>query len=71
MRTEQEILKGFEKLGWECTRNDEDRLTLRYSDSCPCAIWIDKNDKHYSSNTIIDMQEHKILNELFTLWGWL
>lgn len=71
MRTEQDVLNDFEKLGWECTRNDEVRLTLRFSDSYPCSIWIDKNEKCYSSNTCIDIQEHKLLNELFTIWGWI
>ena len=44
-KTEQDILKDFVKLGWECTRNDENNLTLRFSDSSSCTIWIDKKDK--------------------------
>ena len=71
MRTEQDVLKDFEKLGWECTRNDEDKLTLRFSDCPSCSIWINKNENGYSCNTIITMQEHKLLNELFQIWGWI
>ena len=71
MRTEQDVLMDFEKLGWECTINNEDKLTLRWSDSYPCTIWFNKDTKNYSTNTLIDIQEHKLLNELFTIWGWI
>lgn len=70
-RTEADILKDFEALGWIVTRNDEDDFTLRLKGNPTCAIWIDKLTKEYSLNCCLDMQEHKLLNELFTLWGWL
>ena len=70
-RTEADILKDFEKLGWKVTRNDEDDFTLRLKGNPTCAIWIDKLTKEYSMTCCLDMQEHKLLNELFNLWGWL
>ena len=69
-RTEQEILKDFEMLGWKVTLKEGKMITLRYVKNERNAIWIEK-DKSYSTNTCIDMQEHKLLNELFTLWGWI
>lgn len=71
MRTEQDVLNDFEKLGWKVTENDDEDLTLRYSKIPSLAIWVDKNKKCYSSNTCIDIQEHKILNELFYIWNWI
>ena len=71
MRTEQDVLNDFEKLGWYVSRNDEDDFTLRLKGNPTCAIWIDKLTKEYSMSCCLDMQEHKLLNELFTIWGWL
>lgn len=70
-RTEADILKDFEKLGWIVSRNDEDYFTLRLKGNPTCAIWIDKLTKEYSMSCCLDMQEHKLLNELFICWGWL
>ena len=70
-RTEVDILKDFEKLGWIVSRNDEDYFTLRLKGNPTCAIWIDKLTKEYSMSCCLDMQEHKLLNELFICWGWL
>ena len=69
-RTEADILKDFEKLGWIVSRNDEDDFTLRLKGNPTCAIWIDKLTKEYSISCCLDMQEHKLLNELFEVWGW-
>ena len=69
-RTEADILKDFEKLGWIVSRNDEDDFTLRLKGNPTCAIRIDKLTKEYSMNCCLDMQEHKLLNELFICWGW-
>lgn len=70
-RTEADILKDFEKLGWIVSRNDEDDFTLRLKGNPTCAIRIDKLTKEYSISCCLDMQEHKLLNELFEVWGWL
>ena len=80
-RTEQEILKDFEKLGYKVVVNNEDELDLRYR---MIDIWhgirIYKDIKSYEPYIIIktekcpveiNMQEHKLLNELFEVWGWL
>ena len=64
-RTEQELIKEFEKLGWKVSRNDEDYFTLRLKGNPTCAIWVDKTIKEYSMNCCLDMQEHKLLHELF------
>ena len=64
-RTEQEILDEFEKLGWIVSLKDNCDITLRYKEDRMCSIWIDKINRGYSCNTGIDMQEHKLLNELF------
>lgn len=71
MRTEQDVLNDFEKLGWYVARNDEDDFTLRLKENLTCAIWIDKLTKEYSMSCCLDMQEHKLLNELFQIWGWI
>lgn len=80
-RTEQEILKDFEKLGLVIAKNDDFELIL--IDDCDRMIAIYKTLKRYDCyyfsegykplqlSTDITMQEHKLLNELFNLWGWL
>ena len=80
-RTEQDILKDFEALGYAIIKNDEYCLIL--VNEWNHIIEIDKTCKRYQCyyyteytnqfelSTYIDMQEHKLLNELFALWGWL
>ena len=70
MRTEEEVLKDFEKLGWKVLNNSNAILLLSMNDY---EIDIRKYGKKYtiSSWDYIDMQEHKLLNELFTIWGWI
>ena len=70
-RTEQEILKDFEALGWIVSRDDEDDFILRLKGNPTCVVWIDKTTKEYSLTCYLDMQEHKLLNELFMCYGWL
>jgi hypothetical protein len=70
-RTETDILKDFEALRWIVSRNDEDDFTLRLKGNPTCTIRIDKLTKEYSMSCCLDMQEHKLLNELFICWGWL
>ena len=70
-RTEADILNDFEKLGWIVSRNDEDDFTLRLKGNPTCAIYIDKLSKEYSMSCCLDMQEHKLLNELFEVWQWI
>ena len=71
-RTEQEILKDFEKLGYFIKKETSFiTLTNEYDD----VIFIDLKDKcydksHYLHVVSITIQEHKLLNELFEVWGW-
>lgn len=68
-RTEQEILNDFEKSGWNITQNDDAFLILYYSGFDRIVIL--KYAKQYSIGILCNMREHKLLNELFTIWGWL
>lgn len=81
MRTEQEILKDFEALGYKIIENN--KFTLKLSDCDGGYLDIDKKDKMYilylcdnDDGSWLDvmwfnMQEHKLLNELFTIWRWI
>ena len=71
LRTEADILNDFEKLGWKVTQNDEDDFTLRLKGNPTCAIWIDKLTKEYSMTCCLDIQELKLLSELFEVWQWI
>ena len=76
IRTEEEILKDFEKIGWLFLRNNERELAFRKFDS---VLSISKLSQWYSCSIPssgrlsipIDMQEHKLLHELFICWRWL
>lgn len=78
MRTEEEVLKDFEKYGTlTLIRNDEYVLMIIVGKRC---IEIDKECKcHYCYDafktrpvsTGIRLEEHKLLNELFSIWDWL
>ena len=75
IRTEEEILKEFEKLGYEIQQNNKIRLIMYWGD---IQIYIDKFEQTFGKEDIsykeanrFDMQEHKLLNELFKCWEWL
>ena len=80
-RTEEEVLKEFEDLGYsfqETKFDDVDTLAIGKDKRL---IYIYKNVKRYRlvafnrSGTptpdVIGIQEHKLLNELFECWGWI
>ena len=74
MRTEEEILKDFEKLGYEIQQNSI-RLIM-YCDDITIYIYkigqtFGKEDLLTNEANRFDMQEHKLLHELFFCWGWL
>jgi hypothetical protein len=88
MRTEQDVLKDFEKLGWEVAdgyvnftlRKKLDDIKNEFMYYWLCYISINKENKTYSVYKLssfstkgydLTMQEHKLLNELFTIWGWI
>lgn len=73
MRTEEDVLKDFKKFKWKICENNDYFIRLASSTSsknvfCDRYIKIYKKDKSYRA-TEINMQEHKLLNELFNLWG--
>lgn len=83
MRTEEQVLKDFEKLGYEIKGNTPTKLYMRKEnditisifklDDCP--TW-QKGYRKYDYQEdylalMITPTEHKLLNELFTIWGWL
>lgn len=79
-RTESEVLKDFEKLGYEVNKARNNFLCLeliKNEEKNKTIIYIDKPAKVYYKRDYfwdfitITMQEHKLLNELFTIWGWL
>lgn len=66
-RTEQEILNDFEKSGYKVNKSFS-HIILSHENGDEIKIWF--NDKTYSVSIGIDIQEHKLLNELFEVWGW-
>ena len=88
IRTEEEILKDFEKLGWFVVKDRYVDLMLKKLEKEPsmfgeiclnCYISINKEKHTYSATEHcittqeyeLSMEEHKLLHELFTIWGWL
>ena len=83
MRTEQEVLNDFEKLGYEVIK-DNDYIYLKQHlnyinevEESKC-IYINFKKKQYSClndfykfEENVTMQEHKLLTDLFKIWGWL
>lgn len=78
MRTEQEILKEFEALGYEIKVNSISKLKLSFEfgyleihkKAQLYQAYIDDEDDEKISQ-FINMQEHQLLNELFTIWEWI
>ena len=69
MRTEQDVLNDFEKLGWKIIVNNS--LKLRLNINSFDDLDIDKLEEMYIYNGYLTIQDHKLLNELFTIWGWI
>lgn len=72
MRTEEQVLKDFEKIDYVVKKNNEKWLEI-YNDFLGYTFLISKEDRTYcvEFGEPITMQEHKLLNELFTIWDWL
>lgn len=70
IRSEEEILKDFEKLGYFIVENSNAFLKLELNDF---EIKIIKYAKKYCTSDweYIDMQEHQLLHELFICYGWI
>ena len=77
MRTEEEILKDFKKLGYKIHR---DRYNI-FIYAPYIEIEIDFDLKGYQkkrgisvgewTSSFLTLEEHKLLHELFKCWGWL
>ena len=80
-RTEQEILDDFKKLGYEFIEFTICYWLRKCNREIDISIVIDKELRNYrcvKDRPVtqyylgdIGMKEHKLLNELFTIWGWL
>ena len=75
MRTEEEVLKDFKKLGYKITSNDEVSMYLEKQLYIIRVFKISKcydcQYKYSSSSFILDLEDHKLLHELFEIWRWL
>ena len=75
MRTEQEVLNDFEKLGYEVVANGDCFIKLKNNGDMirisKYSVWYRCYREDSELAVPIDMEEHKLLNELFTIWGWL
>lgn len=90
-RTENEIFKDFEKLGYRIEKNktkfadsensiillkdyiepfDKEKLTKEICINLKSKTY-ECYESFYYCPQHIPMHEHKLLNELFELWGWL
>ena len=72
MRTEEEVLKDFEKLGYKIIKNTKTWLEI-YDEFLGNKFLISKEDKAYcvENGEPISMLEHSLLTELFQIWNWL
>lgn len=74
MRTEEQILKDFEKRKWSIYANEPKFIILAYFKKNDIfsarEIRIYKSTQSYVASEL-NMQEHKLLTELFSIWGWL
>ena len=80
MRTEQESLKDFEKLGYYLSSKKEgflyNGIILSNKNIKGLEIHISFSMKSYAKYDqglciTITMQEHLLLHELFECWGWI
>lgn len=81
MRTEQDVLNDFEKIGYQIVVTNEKELSIGFQTvNGWFGMNIYKYAKSYEVYEIINatqfsvslgIQEHKLLNELFQIWGWI
>ena len=71
----QEILRDFEAMGYKIFQTDWE--IEMFNKEMDIIIYIDLENREYSKRNSrflsidLRMQEHKLLNELFKIWGWL
>ena len=73
MRTEEEVIKDFEKLGWTIRlwSGIDTHIFCKGHTAFGEYISFDLENKGYYSECYLDMEEIKLLHELFEIWGWL
>lgn len=73
VRTEEEILKSFEGLGYKVKKNNK---YLSFTDCMGATILVDMETKSffkddgYGAAIDVFLDEFALLKELFTLWNW-
>lgn len=76
-RTEQDVIDEFIILGYKVVSNNENTLVLNYSNFYNLVInkkakgYLAENRFNNSNGSLFDMKEHKLLNELFIIYGWI
>ena len=78
-RTEQEIIKEFEKLGYKVEQDNDMFLEIgHFDDELEYEYICFNKDEHTYEKYMLGgetmaftMQEHKLLNELFECWRWI
>jgi hypothetical protein len=71
-RTEADILNDFEKLGYVRIKRLNDKMEFLHMFKVRTFyINLETKELDFLSGTHLGLQEHKFLNELFNLWGWL
>lgn len=73
MRTEEEILEDFKKLRVKIIINEKQYLIRCFITPRPVRlIVISQDTRSYQANfNNFSMELHKLLHELFEIWGWL
>lgn len=76
-RTEEDIIDEFIILGYKVVSNNDNELVLNHSNFYSLIInkkakgYLAENRFNNSKGSFFDMREHKLLNELFIIWGWI
>lgn len=72
-RTEEQVLNSFRRFGCiNIYKNDHHKsLVLDYMDGEYIEIWLESKRINLSRFKSIHIEELKLINELFEIWGWL
>lgn len=75
LRAEEEVLKDFEKLGYDIIENNDWFIKLNNNGNIlrisRCSILYRYYREDSELALPIKIKEHKLLNELYSIWGWL
>lgn len=70
MRTEKEILRDFNRSGFKIVENNQRWIVLLKTRTDE-RLFIYKKKKVYSAHFKVSVRVHKLINELYQVWGWL